>query len=123
MLLTKKRPKSATDTNKYLTRCAKCFGFYKKYNLARHYQKCTMTKTLKEDNKKRVHAVARGSILLAPEDCVLSNEIKHILGNMRNDKISLVVRNDDLIKKFDGSYAKDSEVKNILKLTYRYPKR
>lgn len=66
---------------------------------------------------QRMNPVARGTMLLANKDNDgLSEEIKSIIKNMRHDKVSLYVNNDDLIKKYGDSlcekYAGLTHLKN-----------
>lgn len=105
-----RRPSKKSPSEMYLP-CEHCFGFFKKTRLARHSLTCW-------NNPKRVshrgHTIGRSlTLLTAGNDS--SKELKSILENMKTDKESLTVRQDELIQKYGQWLCEKHSTKKHLK--------
>lgn len=95
-IIPKYRPRKneEKEKEKYLP-CVHCLGFFVGTDLWKHQKTCPANKSL----QKFKHPVCEGRLLL-PCDSKISKELHQIISKMRNDVITLTVKNDKTILQF-----------------------
>jgi len=93
--------------------CTFCYGLYKKNYLRRHTKVCYLKKNMAEGTQRRKVQAEAQSLLVAfeSEDTKLVNQV---LPRMVPDNISLVVKNDPLIRTFGTRYLKCHKEKHLI---------
>lgn len=100
------------STAKNYLPCKFCFGQFKKNYLGRHIKKCSLKKDEIGSKRKNIQANAQ-SLLLAfsSEDTRL---VEEVFPRMAPDEITLVVKNDPLIRAFGTRYIKCHREKHLI---------
>jgi len=100
------------STAKNYLPCKFCFGLFKKNYLRRHIKKCSLKKDEIGGKRKNIQANAQ-SLLLAfsSEDTRL---VEEVFPRMAPDEISLIVKNDPLIRAFGTRYIKCHREKHLI---------
>jgi len=93
--------------------CTFCYGQYKKKYLRRHTTVCSLKKTTAEGSQRRKVQAEAQSLLVAfeSEDTKL---VDQVFPRMAPDNISLIVKNDPLIRAFGTRYPKCHKEKHLI---------
>lgn len=93
--------------------CPFCYGLYKKKYLSRHTTVCSLKKNSTEGTQRRKVQGEAQSLLVAfeSEDTKL---VERVFPRMAPDNISLIVKNDPLIRAFGTQYLKCHKEKHLI---------
>lgn len=93
--------------------CTFCYGLYKKNYLRRHTKVCSLKKNSVEGTQRRKVQAESQSLLVAFES-EYTKLVEQVFPRMAPDNISLVVKNDPLIRAFGTRYLKCHKEKHLI---------
>ncbi|KAM9765903.1 uncharacterized protein ACNS7B_003023 isoform 2-T2 [Menidia menidia] len=113
-IVTWKRPSTEGNVKDYLP-CQHCFAMFKRTELWRHEKNCrncSKEHTSGAMNKKGKKRIQKASSHLLPI-CQSTEGLQNLIHNMRQDEVTLHIRNDDMIINYGNSlYAKKGREKS-----------